>query len=175
MQIHHVMLGAFIAATLGTGYFITGHELATPAFAQEQPANEPLDLSKLVKISMPHFDVSFDQSVDLTPLTTVTVNKIAYGRPTEVQVVTTSTGTYSTDSLKSPYVLYPGVSVTERDAYAAAGNATGPYWKMRVGPAVIYTPGTPSLIHIVPVPSGGKAIITDSFSCIDKNTTVVCF
>lgn len=174
MQIHHVMLGVFAAATLGTGYFVTGHQLAPPVIAQEQPVEEPLDLSALVKISMPRFSVSFDDGIDLTPMRTAIVNKIGYGATSEVQVVTTSTGTYSTDSLKSPHVLYPGVTVTQRSAYAAAGSAGG-YWKMRVGPATIYSPGMPSLIHIVPVPSGGKAVITNSFSCIDKNTTVICF
>jgi hypothetical protein len=40
---------------------------------------------------------------------TQVVKKIAHGRTSSVTVVTTPSGTYSTDGLLSPHVQYPGI------------------------------------------------------------------
>lgn len=39
----------------------------------------------------------------------VTVRKIGYGRTEFVRIVTTATGTYSSDGLASPHIRYPGI------------------------------------------------------------------
>jgi len=176
MQTHHIMLGVFATATLGAGYLLGGSPISMPAIAQEQSAGPAIDLSTLLRIDERDYEVSFDASVDLTPISNVVIRKIGYGHETEVSVVTTASGTYSSDALASPHVLYPGVGVTERDPKTAAASVEGfsTFWKMPVGPAMFYSPGTPSLIHIAPVPSGGDAIITDDFTCVVKGSTVIC-
>jgi hypothetical protein len=103
--------------------------LATPAlfpqaFADEpqhqlvRTANDlfppPFDPSKLKK-----FDIEIADTVSTEPLRTQYVKKIAGGRPTTVTIVTTATGTYSSDGIASPYVLYPGIDVTTK--------GSGPY------------------------------------------------
>jgi hypothetical protein len=55
------------------------------------------------------------------------VRKIAFGHPTVVTIVTTSSGTYSSDAITSPHVLYPGIEVTPTHGGArfhAASNTT---------------------------------------------------
>jgi hypothetical protein len=39
------------------------------------------------------------------------VTKIGYGKKSKVSIVTTATGTYSTDGIRSPNVRYPGIEV----------------------------------------------------------------
>jgi hypothetical protein len=62
------------------------------------------DISGLKK-----FDFTIADSVSTEPLRTQTVSKIGFGQRTYVSIVTTATGTYSTDGLASPYVRYPGI------------------------------------------------------------------
>lgn len=175
MQSHYVMLGVFVAATLGAGYLMTGRDIAMPAFALERSVTEPADLSNLLRFGDRDYDVAFDASIDTVPISTATVKKIAFGNESEVSIVTTSTGTYSTDSLISPYVLYPGVSVNERSAMAAAAKSQYPAWSMKVGPMKVYQDELPSFIVIAPIPAGGEAIITDLFTCVVKSpSTVIC-
>lgn len=73
-----------------------------------------LDLSKLLKISDADGDytITYDDTVSLDPLSQATVSKVGYGHVSEVNIVTTSSGTYSSDALKSPHVLYPGIEVS---------------------------------------------------------------
>lgn len=176
MQSHYVMLGVFAAATLGTGYVMTGHPISAPAIAQEQQAEEPFEFGDFLRIDDKLYQLSFDDDIDRTARSTQTITKIGYGHESEVLVVTTSTGTYSSDSLASPNVLYPGVSATERSAYAAAGaSQRGPWWSMPVGPARVYLPGTPSFIHVVPTADGGQAIVSNDLSCTVTRSTVICY
>ncbi len=55
--------------------------------------------------------VNIAPDVSDTVLTTQNVRKIGYGRVETVEIVTTASGTYSSDGLRSPHVLYPGVEV----------------------------------------------------------------
>lgn len=69
----------------------------------------PFDPSKLRK-----FDIELASTVSTEPLRTQYVKKIAGGRPSVVSIVTTSSGTYSSDGIVSPHVLYPGIDVTTK-------------------------------------------------------------
>ena len=42
---------------------------------------------------------------------TASVTKIEHGRKSNVSIVTTLSGTYSSDAITSPHVLYPGIHV----------------------------------------------------------------
>jgi hypothetical protein len=111
--------------------------LATPAFFPQVFANEPqhqlvrtakdifpppFDASKLKK-----FDIELSDRVSTEPVRTQYVRKIAFGHPTVVTIVTTSSGTYSSDAITSPHVLYPGIEVTPTHGgvrFHAASNTT---------------------------------------------------
>jgi hypothetical protein len=69
----------------------------------------PFDPSKLRK-----FDFTFDETISKQITSTTTVRKIGFGRTTSVTIVTTPSGTYSSDAIASPYVRYPGITVTPR-------------------------------------------------------------
>lgn len=78
-------------------------------------ANAPTQdsLSQLLRVGERTFEVNFDSSISSQVLSSGTVRKIAFGKDTMVTIVSTPSGTYSTDGFASPHVLYPGVSVTE--------------------------------------------------------------
>lgn len=71
----------------------------------------PEPLSTLVKFEGKDYEVTYDSSVSLEPISRASVRKIGYGNSQEINVATTATGTYSTDGLVSPHVLYPGIAV----------------------------------------------------------------
>jgi len=84
---------------------------------------KPFDLKKLKK-----FDVTFDNSVSTEVTRTRIVRKIAFGQKSEVAIVTTPSGVYSSDALTSPYVRYPGIDVTPKypSSHFAYGLSTSP-------------------------------------------------
>ena len=62
--------------------------------------------------SLVKFDIVLDDSVSTEVLHRQTMVKIGFGKRQVVSIVTTPTGTYSSDALTSPNVRYPGVEVT---------------------------------------------------------------
>ncbi len=110
-----------IIAITGTIGALVGGALAMPAFFQGAVANEPakvaiasvsdlfpapFDPKSLVK-----YDVVFDDTISTETKASGTVKKIGYGYKTLVSIVTTPSGTYSSDALTSPNVRYPGIEV----------------------------------------------------------------
>ncbi|WP_435666257.1 hypothetical protein [Maritalea sp.] len=113
-------LAIVLAAVSGVFLAESGVKFSTPAIAsnildvassaKSTPAGS-LDLENLVKIDGRMFNVTVDDSVDLNPMSSTMVKKISGGRVFNVNIATTSTGTYSTDSMQSKHVLYPGMTV----------------------------------------------------------------
>jgi len=111
-----------LAAVSGVFLAESGVKLATPAFAANiiDTANIGLDQSaggidfdNLVRIDRKLYNVTTEDYVDLNPISSATVKKISAGRVFNVNIATTSTGTYSTDGMRSKHVLYPGINVEE--------------------------------------------------------------
>ena len=61
-----------------------------------------------------HYDIIVDDSVSTDVRRTQVVKKISHGRTSRVTIVTTPTGTYSTDGVVSPHVRYPGIETSLR-------------------------------------------------------------
>jgi hypothetical protein len=82
----------------------------------------PFDPSQLKK-----FAITFGDSVSTEPQSTQTVSKIGFGHKSVVSIVTTTSGTYSSDGIASPHVLYPGIDVAlkhpNRSYWTAIGTA----------------------------------------------------
>jgi hypothetical protein len=82
---------------------------------------EPVDLSKFHK-----YKFTFDDSVSTDVQRTQVVTKIGHGRKSQVTIVTTPSGTYSTDGMLSPNVRYPGIEKRLKpwpeDFYLAEGG-----------------------------------------------------
>lgn len=70
----------------------------------EELFSDPVDLRKFRK-----YDFTFDESVSADVQRTQVVTKIGHGRKSQVTIVTTPSGTYSTDGMLSPHVRYPGI------------------------------------------------------------------
>lgn len=73
---------------------------------------DPPPLTMLVKFEDRQYEVAYSEEISLDPLSSTTVRKVGYGQVTNVNIATTSTGTYSSDGLTSPHVLYPGIEVS---------------------------------------------------------------
>lgn len=87
-----------------------GNTLSTAANAQE--ADTPaIDFDKLIKVDGEKYEITVDDSISLDVLTSHKIRKIGYGKETMVNVVRTTSGTYSSDALTSPNILYPGIEV----------------------------------------------------------------
>lgn len=69
----------------------------------------PFDASKLRK-----YAITLDDSVSTDVLSRRTVTKISFGRKSVVSIVTTPSGTYSSDAITSPNIRYPGIEVGPR-------------------------------------------------------------
>lgn len=69
-------------------------------------------LTMLVKFDERQYEVAYSADVSLEPLSSSSVRKVGYGHVRDVNIATTSTGTYSSDALVSPHVLYPGIKVS---------------------------------------------------------------
>ena len=61
-----------------------------------------------------HYDITLDDSVSTDVQRTQVVKKIGHGRTSQVTIVTTPSGTYSTDGILSPHVRYPGIEKSLR-------------------------------------------------------------
>ncbi len=119
-----------VPRTVGaTAEFAT--ELLSIAADANQPSGRP-DLSSLLRVGERSYEVDFDPSVSSEVLSSALVQKIAFGKESWVSIVTTSSGTYSTDGLSSNHVLYPGVSVTQLSGSGSSGIASANGF--RIGP-----------------------------------------
>lgn len=120
----HMLLGMTLGAICASALAVVGPGYVLEAFADEMPAG--FDTGKLVKFGDREYDVSYADWVSTDPLSTAQVKKIEAGKVSYVSITTTATGTYSTDSLTSRHVLYPGIEVKEvgaRDKFFAFWSA----------------------------------------------------
>jgi len=110
--------------------------------------------------SLRKFDILVDDSVSTKPLRTEVVSKIGFGQRSTVAIVTTSSGTYSSDAIASPYVRYPGIDVLPKEDedydprhHSWFGVATSPY-------------GTRTWSQIT---NGSFTVITSTFTPTKRN------
>jgi hypothetical protein len=108
------LAGAVVASLFAVPAFLPA------AMAQEEPARTLLS-SKETLFPLPldpnifaKYDVVFDDSVSTEVIRQQSVTKIGFGKVTNVTIVTTPSGTYSSDAITSPYVKYPGIEVSKR-------------------------------------------------------------
>src|SRR5690606_33677992 len=92
------------ARKLGLGIAMAA-SLVSPLMA------DGIDPDRLVKFGERDYIVDYADWVSTDPITTHRVKKIEAGRVSDVIVTQTATGTYSSDGLISPHILYPGISV----------------------------------------------------------------
>ncbi|WP_417580147.1 hypothetical protein [Pelagibacterium sp.] len=101
-----VAIALFLAGIFGAGLAST-----STARADGLVSSAPPPLSTLVKFSDRQYEIAYAESVSLEPIASAIVRKVGFGHVWDVNIATTSSGTYSSDGLVSPHVLYPGISV----------------------------------------------------------------
>lgn len=124
IPVRHVVIGAGLGLLVGGPAMMLYPSIdfsalaATPSafvrqVAQETQLFEPpvLDTTQFVRFGDRDYEITYDGSVSLDPLSHSVVRKIAFGVETQVSVVTTATGTYSSEGLVNPHFRYPGISV----------------------------------------------------------------
>jgi hypothetical protein len=114
-----IIAGGIIGLVVAGSLALTS--LLPPAIADEQPfrtllstGEELLPDGPLPTFFKPHWTI--EPSVNTDIVKQQTIRKIGYGRTEFVDIVTTPTGTYSSDAITSPYVRYPGIHDTRRRA-----------------------------------------------------------
>ncbi len=93
-----LMVTAVLATTVANGGVFEADDQGAP-------------LSKLITFNDVPYTVTYSDGVSQEALTSTIVRKVGYGHVTNVKIVTTESGTYSSDGLISPHVLYPGITV----------------------------------------------------------------
>lgn len=96
---------------IAVGFLLVALVGAGASYADGVSGSEPGPLSTLIKFEDREYEVTAADWVSLTPLSSVTVRKIGYGRVTDVLIATTETGTYSSAGMVSPHIRYPGITV----------------------------------------------------------------
>jgi hypothetical protein len=102
-------VGALVAGTLATPAFIgavAGEQKDAVVSAITDLFPAPFDPKFFRK-----YAINFDDTVSTDIKSTTHVKKLGYGYTTNVSIVTTPSGTYSSDGLLSPNVRYPGIEV----------------------------------------------------------------
>ncbi len=110
---------------------------------------DPPPLSMLVKFHDRQYEIAYSPDVSLEPISSSTVRKVGYGHVSEVNIATTATGTYSTDGLASPHVLYAGIEVSR--VFEDEGHYHWPYYRP-AGPGF-------SILSLGRDPAGGALVL----------------
>ncbi len=106
-------LPVFGSAAYGQNQIVTRVSSALGQTRSDAETPTSQSLSQLLRVGNKSYQVDFDPSISGTVLSNSVVRKISYGKESLVSIVTTPTGTYSTDGFASSHVRYPGVSVAE--------------------------------------------------------------
>jgi hypothetical protein len=131
--IRTMAIGGFFGAMIGWSLIAPDH---MSAIAEEPVKAVASVISDLFPPSVDpkmfrKYKITFDDSVSTEVSRTQVVKKIAGGRTSEVTIVTTPSGTYSTDGLLSPNVQYPGIVKKSRgwgDQFRYYASVTGGHW-----------------------------------------------
>ncbi len=126
----HMLLGMALGAVCATVLASTGQGWVLSVMADEMPS-AAIDTDRLVRFGEQAFYVDYEDWVSTDPLSTASVKKVEAGKVSYVTITTTSTGIYSSDSLTSRHIQYPGISVEpagepkNRFAYWSNGRWSG--------------------------------------------------
>lgn len=145
-----------------------------------QEGTNTIDLSNLVFFKGKAYAVTYEDGVSTEAMSTDVVRKIGYGRTSFVNISTTSSGTYSSDGMTSPHILYPGVHV-EQVPIAAAGAAAGgteaprslAYWSDARGWVATPFVEAGSFVIVTRTPSG-TIVNGTSGSCVLTQGIATC-
>lgn len=132
---------------------------APVSWAQEATDDNKIDLANLVFMDGNAYSVTYEDTVSRTATATAVVRKIEYGRTSFVNIVTTSSGVYSSDAMTSPHIRYPGVHVEQVPFGDERGHS---FWPLQGSSIQVYR--TPNAVII-----GGNRM-----NCIVTRSIISC-
>lgn len=115
----HMLMGMTLGALCASALAATGPGFVLAAFADEMAPG--IDVAGLVRHDGRDYDIQHEDWVSTEEISRSRIKKIEFGRVSYIDVVTTATGTYSTDAMFSNHVQYPGIMVAEAPASAFGG------------------------------------------------------
>jgi hypothetical protein len=143
-----ILAGGLVGLLVAGSLALTS--MLPPAMADDEPwrsllstGEEILPDEPLPAFFKPQWTV--EPSVNTDVVKQQMVRKIGYGRTEFVDIVTTPTGTYSSDALSSPYVRYPGIHANAPEAGGILSIWSGSRWTS------IEADGTGSIVMILPL------------------------
>jgi len=164
----NVLIGLVIGAMSATMLGGIGPGMVYNAFADESVT--ALDPSKLVKFKDRLYEVSYEDSVSTTPVSSSTIRKIEYGRTSFVDIATTATGTYSSEALYSPHIRYPGILVKPVSDSHDGPNRAFSFWRSGAGWVSMSVSSASSIVNVrtrdsrVHVHDGATCVATRNYS-----------
>ncbi len=160
--------------------------LIGPALVQAAVASEPtiarsiapvlpspgtaLDDTRLLKRNGDYFAVDAEPGYSLDATSAVTIKKIGYGETSFVTVVTTPSGTYSTDGLASTHIRYPGIHSAQLAVYPFMGYGSIFAWSKLTGWTKIPLLDARSFGYL----DSDAGTASDAGVCVKDTTTGVC-
>lgn len=134
------------------------------AALRELDAKSPIDFDNLIRINGKDFEASYSENFSDEVQNLRTVRKIGYGKSTEVSIITTPSGTYSTDGLASPNVLYPDIE-TRRTFKNDHHGLKARVWHRGFGWMPHNFSSANSIVTFGRIQGGGKFISGDGQTC----------
>jgi hypothetical protein len=129
-------IGALVAGSFAAPQFMSAlaDEALEPVERVASTIDDLFGPGTLDSDAFAKYDIVLDGTVSTEIKSSRVIKKIGHGRTSMVEIVTTPTGTYSTDGLQSPHVRYPGIEVESKDSgfsfrYAQRSSGGG-YWSM---------------------------------------------
>jgi hypothetical protein len=163
------LLGLLVAGALALPSMLPPALADEPVRTMLKTGKELLPGDPLPEFVKPDWEIESWVSTDVQ--SRQTVRKIGYGRTEFVDIVTTSTGTYSSDGLASTYIRYPGIHGTHLTA--DGGPALVGLWSGR-GWTLVRALDAKSFVTIVPI-DGGKTFVHEDGACVFmKGGSVYC-
>jgi hypothetical protein len=157
---------------LNSGASTVQDVLSAAAFTSERQRS-PIDFSNLIRIGDQDYDVRYSADFSDQVVSQHTVQKIGYGKKHDVTIITTESGTYSTDGLASRHVRYPDI-----DARRARSNSFdglfGAIWFRGVGWMPTEFSPAHSVITFGNVKGGGRFISGDGSTCVTGSSYATC-
>ncbi|VAW23155.1 hypothetical protein MNBD_ALPHA12-1528 [hydrothermal vent metagenome] len=127
---------------------VSGSNLPINTPASTSGASSNNMLSGLLRIGEKSYNVDIAPSVSRKVISQYRVRKFSFGRLENVQIITTASGTYSSDALKSHHIVYPGINVSEVAPFELAKTFTLMIWQSPGGWKEIKSSTAPSFLSI---------------------------
>jgi len=147
-RVRITMIGGMLGAAIA-GALVTPAVIAATAEVPVNPVATVIDDLFAPTVNAKDFTryaITFDDTVSSDVQRSRAITKIGYGHKSTVTVVTTPSGTYSSDAIVSPHVRYPGIEVEQLSLVPPVDPSNG-YWSSVTQGSLtwlVFVPGTPT-------------------------------